>query len=113
MDDSAEVVQLLDEWGRGDQAAYDRLIPLVYGELRRLARGQLRREGPGHSLQPTVLVHEAYLRLADAEIDWRNRTHFFSVAARVMRRILGAGKRSDSWKVRVIVAASSVVTHSS
>ncbi len=88
MDESAEVVLLLDEWRRGDQAAYDRLIPLVYGELRRLAHGQLRHESPGHSLQPTVLVHEAYLRLADAEIDWQNRTHFLSVAARVMRRIL-------------------------
>jgi RNA polymerase sigma factor (TIGR02999 family) len=88
MDESAEVVRLLDEWHRGDQAAYDRLIPLVYGELRRLARGQLRREGAGHSLQPTLLVHEAYLRLANADVDWRDRTHFFSVAARVMRRIL-------------------------
>ena len=88
MEDSAEIVQLLDEWRQGDQAAYDRLIPLVYGELRRLARAQLRRESAGHSLQPTLLVHEAYLRLADADVDWRNRTHFLSVAARVMRRIL-------------------------
>lgn len=88
MDHSAEVVLLLDEWRRGDQDAYDRLIPLVYGELRRLAHAQLRHESPGHSLQPTVLVHEAYLRLADADIDWQNRTHFLSVAARVMRRIL-------------------------
>lgn len=88
MDHSAEVVQLLDEWRGGDQGAYDRLIPLVYLELRRLAEGQLRRESPGHSLQPTLLVHEAYLRLADADIAWQNRTHFMSVAARVMRRIL-------------------------
>jgi RNA polymerase sigma factor (TIGR02999 family) len=85
---SAELIQLLEEWREGDTTAYDRLIPLVYDELRRLARSQLRREHPGHSLQATQLVHEAYLRLADADIDWRNRTHFLSVAARVMRRIL-------------------------
>ena len=88
MEDSAEIVRLLDEWREGDHAAYDRLIPLVYDELRRLARVQLRREMPGHSLQPTLLVHEAYLRLAAADVNWRNRTHFLSVAARVMRRIL-------------------------
>ncbi len=88
MEHSAEVVRLLDQWRDGDQDAYDRLIPLVYGELRRLAHGQLRHERPGHSLQPTLLVHEAYLRLADADIAWQNRTHFLSVAARVMRRIL-------------------------
>ena len=88
MEHSAEVVQLLDQWRGGDQAAYDHLIPLVYGDLRRLARGQLRRETPGHSLQPTLLVHEAYLRLADGDVNWQNRTHFMSVAARVMRRIL-------------------------
>ena len=86
--ESAVVVRLLEEWRGGDADAYARLIPLVYAELRRLARGQMRRELPGHSLQPTVLVHEAYLRLLDADIDWQNRTHFLSVAARVMRRIL-------------------------
>lgn len=88
MDEPEEVVQLLDQWREGDESAYDRLIPLVYADLRRLARGQLRREPAGHSLQPTLLVHEAYLRLADAEVNWQNRTHFLSVAARVMRRIL-------------------------
>ncbi len=88
VDESAELIQLLEEWREGDTSAYDRLIPLVYQELRRLARSQLRRERPGHSLQATQLVHEAYLRLADADVDWRNRTHFLSVAARVMRRIL-------------------------
>jgi RNA polymerase sigma factor (TIGR02999 family) len=86
--DSAELIGLLDDWREGDATAYDRLIPMVYDELRRLARRQLRRERPGHSLQATQLVHEAYLRLADADVDWRNRTHFLSVAARVMRRIL-------------------------
>jgi RNA polymerase sigma factor (TIGR02999 family) len=88
MDESQEVGQLLDQWRLGDENAYERLIPLVYADLRRLARIQLRREPAGHSLQPTLLVHEAYLRLADAEVKWQNRTHFLSVAARVMRRIL-------------------------
>jgi RNA polymerase sigma factor (TIGR02999 family) len=88
MDDSGRVLDLLREWRQGDDQACDRLVPFVYAELRRLARGQLRREQPGHSLQPTALVHEAYLRLVRAEVDWRDRTHFMSVAARVMRRIL-------------------------
>lgn len=88
MDESQEIGQLLDQWRNGDQGAYERLIPLVYADLRRLARLQLRREPAGHSLQPTLLVHEAYLRLADAQVRWQNRTHFLSVAARVMRRIL-------------------------
>lgn len=65
-----------------------RLVPLVYAELRRVAGGHLRREGRGHSIQPTMLVPEAYPWLADAEVDWRNRTDFVSVAANVMRRIL-------------------------
>ena len=88
------IPHLLQEWRRGDQSAYDRLFPMVYAELRRLARAQLRREHPGHSLQPTLLVHEAYLRLVRAEVDWRDRTHFLSVAARVMRRILVEHARS-------------------
>lgn len=88
MGDSADIGQLLDAWRGGDRAAYDRLFPLVYGELHRLARGKLRRESPGHSLQPTLLVHEVYMRLAGAGIELQNRTHFISVAARVMRRIL-------------------------
>jgi RNA polymerase sigma factor (TIGR02999 family) len=88
MDDSGQVLDLLREWRQGDDQACDRLVPFVYAELRRLARGQLRREQPGHSLQPTALVHEAYLRLVGADVDWRDRTHFMSVAARVMRRIL-------------------------
>lgn len=88
MDESQEIVHLLDQWREGDKSAYERLIPLVYADLRRLARGQLRREPAGHSLEPTLLVHEAYLRLAGASVTWQNRTHFLSVAARVMRRIL-------------------------
>jgi RNA polymerase sigma factor (TIGR02999 family) len=86
--ETGTVARLLQEWRAGDQDAYARLIPLVYAELRRVARGHLRREGRGHSLEPTMLVHEAYLRLVGAHVDWRNRTHFVSVAANVMRRIL-------------------------
>jgi RNA polymerase sigma-70 factor (ECF subfamily) len=86
--ESDTVVRLLEDWRAGDEHAYARLVPLVYAELRRLARGQLGREQAGHSLQPTALVHEAYLRLVSANVDWQNRTHFLSMAARVMRRVL-------------------------
>jgi RNA polymerase sigma-70 factor (ECF subfamily) len=88
MEDQGRVLELLREWRLGDEQACDRLVPFVYEELRRLARGQLRREYGVHSLQPTALVHEAYLRLVKADVDWQDRTHFLSVAARVMRRIL-------------------------
>jgi RNA polymerase sigma-70 factor (ECF subfamily) len=88
LEDSAEIVQLLGAWRGGDRGAYDRLFSLVYAELRRLARGAIRREMPGHSLQPTLLVHEVYMRLAGAGVVLQDRTHFLSVAARVMRRIL-------------------------
>jgi RNA polymerase sigma-70 factor, ECF subfamily len=88
---------------RGDRRALDRLLPLVYAELRRIAVRQLRREREGHTLQPTALVHEAYLRLVEQRtVNWENRAHFLGVAARVMRRILvdharrhTAGKRGD------------------
>ena len=98
--ESVELLRLLEDWRAGDATAYDRLIPFVYEELRRLARSQLRRERPGHSVQATQLVHEAYLRLADADVEWRNRTHFLSVAARVMRRILVEHARSRSAQKR-------------
>lgn len=89
MASSPDVTALLDDWSRGDRQALDRLLPLVYAELRRIAARQLRRERAGHTLQPTALVHEAYLRLVDQrQVDWRNRAHFFGVAAQVMRRIL-------------------------
>ena len=84
-----DITELLEDWGRGNHRALDCLLPLVYDELRRIARRQLRRERAGHTLQPTALVNEAYLRLVDQrQVDWRSRTHFFGVAARVMRRIL-------------------------
>jgi RNA polymerase sigma-70 factor, ECF subfamily len=83
------VTRLLADARRGDQAALDALLPLVYGELRRLADHYLRGERPDHTLQATALVHEAYLRLVgQTSIDWQNRAHFFSVAAQVMRHIL-------------------------
>ena len=88
MSDHAVTALLLD-WGRGDQSALDRLMPLVYAELRRVAQNQLRSELPGHTLQPTALVHETYLRLVDQQrIQWRNRAQFFAVAAQLIRRIL-------------------------
>ena len=84
-----EVTQLLLAWGGGDKEALDRLMPLVYAELRHLARGYMRRERSGHSLQPTALVHEAYQKLIDAShVPWQNRAHFFAVSAQIMRRIL-------------------------
>jgi RNA polymerase sigma factor (TIGR02999 family) len=83
------VTQLLAEWGGGDRAALDRLLPLVFDELRRLAASYLRRERAGHTLQPTALVNEAYLRLVDQEgAQWQNRAHFFGIAANLMRQIL-------------------------
>src|SRR5438128_3567565 len=86
---SHEVTQLLIAWNEGNQAALNQLMPLVYDELRRLARSYLRRERPDHTLQATALVHEAYLRLIDQkQVSWQNRAHFFGIAAQMMRRIL-------------------------
>ncbi len=86
---SAEITRLLQAWGKGDQAALDRLTPLVYDELRRMARRYMRREREGHTLQTTALVNEAYLRLVDVtHADWHDRAHFFAVSAQMMRRIL-------------------------
>ncbi len=86
---SHEITQLLLAWGEGDKAALDRLVPLVYEELRRLARQQMRRERAGHTLQTTALVHEAYLRLIDAsQVKLENRRHFFAAASRLMRQAL-------------------------
>jgi RNA polymerase sigma factor (TIGR02999 family) len=84
------------EWRGGRQEALDELLPMVYDELRRLAGSCLRRERPGHTLQATALVHEAFVRLTDAEVPWQDRAHFFSVAARAMRRILVDHARAHS-----------------
>jgi len=83
-----QVSALLGRWREGDADAVDALIPLVYEELRRLARRAFRGERTGHTLQTTALVHEAYQRLVGAEVDWQDRAHFFAVAAQTMRRIL-------------------------
>lgn len=84
-----EISQLLDEWSKGSQAALDRLYPLVYDELRRMAHRYMNRERKGHTLQTTALINEAYLRLvAQKNVQWANRAHFFGISAQIMRRIL-------------------------
>jgi RNA polymerase sigma factor (TIGR02999 family) len=84
-----DITALLRDWSGGDREALERLVPIVYAELRRLAAAQLRAERPDHTLQPTALVHETYLRLAEQRsVAWANRSHFFRIAARIMRRIL-------------------------
>ena len=86
---SNQVTQLLLDWSRGNGAALDELMPLVYQELRKLARAYLRSERPDHTLQPTALIHEAYLRMVGKDMpQWQSRAHFFGVAARLMRQIL-------------------------
>jgi RNA polymerase sigma factor (TIGR02999 family) len=105
---SDNITQLLKEWNAGDRRALDRLTPLVHDELRRQAARYLRRERPGHTLQTTALINEAYLRLIDAkDVRWQSRAHFFAIAANLMRRVLveharrrDAGKRGGS-QVRV------------
>jgi RNA polymerase sigma-70 factor (ECF subfamily) len=83
-----ELTRLLQSWSQGDVSARDRLMPIVYRELRRRAASFLRRENRGHTLKPTDLVHETYLRLCEQSAGWKNRDQFFGVAARLMRRIL-------------------------
>jgi len=107
------VSALLKAWGQGDLAARDQVIPLVYEELRRRARAYLRRERPGHSLEPTALVHEAYLRLSKQDrVVWENRAQFYAIAAQMMRRILvdhararHMAKRSGAW-ARITLGAA-------
>lgn len=86
---SKQITQLLLAWGNGDQRALEELMPLVYDELRKMAARHMRRQNPGHTLQTTALVNEAYLRLIDSsQVRWQNRAHFFAVSAQLMRRIL-------------------------
>lgn len=96
---SVQVTDLLVRWRGGDGEALDSLVPLVYGELRRIAQHYLRNERPGHTLQSTALVHEAYVRLIGQNLpEWQNRAHFFAVAAQLMRQILvdhARGRRSN------------------
>lgn len=96
---SQNITQLLQAWSEGDQAALERLLPLIYDELYRLARGYMNRELPGHQLQATALVNEAYLRLAHwKEAQWNNRAHFFGVVAQLMRRVLVDFARSRDYE---------------
>ena len=109
--DNADITQLLLAWSDGRREALDDLMPIVYADLRRVAAGYMRREAAGHALQPTALVHEAFVRLVDQkQVKWRNRAHFFGVAAGMMRRILvdharrrRAEKRGGGWE-RVTLA---------
>jgi len=95
-----EVTVLLHALRQGDRGAGDKLFPLVYSELHRLARAYMRRERPNHTLQPTALINEAYMRLAQASVDWQNRAHFIGVAATAMRRILVDHARAHMAAVR-------------
>jgi RNA polymerase sigma factor (TIGR02999 family) len=96
-----QITQMLVDWGNGDQAALEKLTPLVYNELHRLARRYMGRERPGHTLQTSALVNEAYIRLIDwKNIQWQNRAHFFAVSAQLMRRILVDFARSRNYAKR-------------
>ena len=98
---SHDVSRLLARWKDGDEAALQELVPIVHDELRRLARRQMAGERPGHTLQPTALVNEAYLRLANLkQMQWQDRAHFFAMAARLMRRILVDFARSRGYQKR-------------
>jgi RNA polymerase sigma factor (TIGR02999 family) len=110
MSGAGEITELLNQWTGGDRQAGEALAPLIYEELHSLARRMFRSERRGHTLQPTALVHEAYARLVDVEIAWQSRAHFYSLAARMMRRLLvnhanarNAAKRGDG-AVRVTLA---------
>ena len=98
--DRQDVTRLLRQWRGGNQQALDELMPIVYDELRRLAKRCLYSERPGHTLRATALVNEAYIRLLDADIGWQDRAHFYAVAARVLRRILVEYARSHSRQKR-------------
>ena len=96
-----DVTQVLNAWTEGDRSAPERLIPIVYQELRRLAAEYLRRERPDHTLQATALVHEAYLKLVDQkQADWKNRAHFCGIAAQLMRRVLMEHARTHNAQKR-------------
>jgi RNA polymerase sigma factor (TIGR02999 family) len=96
-----ELTQLLIDWSNGSQDAVEQLFPLVYEELRRLAHRYMRRERPGHTLQTTAVIHEAYFRLIDQKhVQWQNRAHFFAIAAQMMRRILITHAQSRAYAKR-------------
>ena len=114
MQSNEGITELLIDWGKGDQAALERLMPLVYNELRRLASNYLRRERASHTLQPTALVNEAYLKLVDQKnAKWQNRAQFFGISAQLMRRILvdharqhQAAKRGGSNQQRLSITSA-------
>ena len=100
-ENSQQITQLLNQWSEGDAEVLDDLMPLVYKELRRQASGYLRRERSDHTLQPTALINEAYLKLIDQrDVRWQNRAHFFAIAAQAMRRILVDYACASSGKTR-------------
>jgi RNA polymerase sigma-70 factor (ECF subfamily) len=110
------VTQLLVRWSDGDQTALETLMPLVYDELRRVASNYLRRERQNHTLQPTALVNEAYLKLVDQKAHWQNRAQFYGVAAQLMRRILvdharqhQAAKRGGTNQQRLSITSARVI----
>lgn len=114
MQSNEGITELLIDWGQGDQAALEKLMPLVYNELRRLASNYLRRERASHTLQPTALVNEAYLKLVDQKnAKWQNRAQFFGISAQLMRRILvdharqhQAAKRGGSNQQRLSITSA-------
>lgn len=116
MSESTHVTRLLLDWRGGDDGALNDLLPLVYDELRGLARRHMQGEADGHTLQPTALVHEAWVRLVDADIAWQDRAHFFAAASRMMRRLLVDHARSKhrqkrgGGRARVTLHAADVVT---
>lgn len=97
---SPDVTQLLAAWSTGDQAVREQLIAVVYEELHRLAHGYMKRESPGHTLQTSALVNEAFVKLVDQNVKWQNRAHFFGIAAQMMRRILVDHARSRKYAKR-------------
>lgn len=110
------VTQLLLKWNEGDQSALDKLMPLVYDELRRVANNYLRRERQNHTLQPTALVNEAYMKLVDQKAHWQNRAQFYGVAAQLMRRILvdharqhQAAKRGGTHQQRLSITSAHAI----
>lgn len=115
MTKSTEITSLLRHWSDGDQGALEALTPLVYDELHRIAQRLFAKENRGHTLQPTALVHEAFVKLVDAEVSWQDRAHFFALSGRMMRRLLvnhaharRAGKRGgDAVRVTLVDSLAS------
>lgn len=98
--DRQAVTQLLRQWSNGNKQALDELMPVVYSQLRKLASNCLRAERPDHTLRATALVHEAYVRLVDSDVEWQDRVHFFAVSARMLRRILVDHAKSNKRQKR-------------